>query len=52
MVKHNVNLRADPTTMNAPMATLKPPAQLDLLEPNATNGYFHVATADRKDGWV
>jgi hypothetical protein len=51
-VKRNVNLRPDPTTANAPLATLKPQTQLDLLEPDATNGYFHVTTTDNKEGWV
>ena len=31
---------------------LKPPDRLKLLEPDQTNGYFHVETADIEEGWV
>ena len=51
-VKHNVNLRPDPSTDNPPITTLKSPAQLDLVEPDDTDGYFHVKTADGHEGWV
>ena len=51
-VKHNVNLRPDPSTDNPPITTLKPPAQLDLVEPDDTDGYLHVETADGHEGWV
>jgi uncharacterized protein YgiM (DUF1202 family) len=51
-VKNNVNLRPDPSTKNNPIASLKPPAQLDLVEPDATDGYFHVTTNDGQEGWV
>jgi hypothetical protein len=51
-VKHNVNLRPDPSTQHDSISLLKPPASLDLVEPDATNGYFHVATADGQNGWV
>lgn len=51
-VSSNVNLRQDPSTKNHPITTLKPVAQLDLIEPDATNGYFHVTTTDGKEGWV
>ncbi|WP_035356562.1 SH3 domain-containing protein [Edaphobacter aggregans] len=51
-VIRNVNVRPDPSTDNNPITTLKPSAQLDLVEPDATNGYFHVTTSDGQDGWV
>ena len=51
-VRKNVNLRADPSTKNNPIETLKPTAQLDLVEPDATNGYFHVTTTSGQEGWV
>jgi hypothetical protein len=51
-VKHNVNLRPTPSTSNQPITTLKPPAQLDLIEPDATSGFFHVTTTDGQEGWV
>jgi hypothetical protein len=51
-VRKNVNLRSDPSTQNNPITTLKPTAQLNLVEPDATNGYFHVTTTGGKEGWV
>jgi hypothetical protein len=51
-VQSNVNLRPDPSTKNNPITTLKPTAQLDLVEPDATDGYFHVTTTDGQEGWV
>jgi len=51
-VKRNVNLRPDPSTTNEVVTTLKPPALLNLVEPNATDGYFHVTTTDSQEGWV
>jgi hypothetical protein len=51
-VRSNVNLRPDPSTENNPITSVKPPAQLDLVEPDATDGYFHVTTSDGQEGWV
>jgi len=51
-VKRNVNLRTDPSTNNNPVKTLIPPAHLDLVEPDTTDGYLHVRTTDGQEGWV
>jgi uncharacterized protein YgiM (DUF1202 family) len=51
-VKRNINLRPDASTASNPVVFLAPPAQVQLFEPNPTNGFFHVKTSDGKDGWV
>lgn len=51
VVSRNVNLRPDPSTANDPIVKLGPPAQLQLLEPNPTNGFYHVK-AGQNEGWV
>lgn len=51
-VKRNVNLRPNPSTDNKPIATLKPAAQLNLVEPDEVDGYFHVETSAGQEGWV
>jgi len=51
-VKRNVNLRPDPSTTNAPIATLNAAIQIELVEPAPVDGYFHVRTTDHKEGWV
>lgn len=51
-VKRNVNLRPDPSTDNDPITTLTPSTQLNLIEPDATDGFFHVKTSDGQEGWV
>lgn len=51
-VKRNVNLRPDPSTNNDPITTLKPPAQIDLIEPDTADGFFHVKTSEGQEGWV
>ena len=50
-VTRNVNLRPDPSTDHAPLAKLRPPAPLALVEPHATNGFYHVK-AGQQQGWV
>jgi hypothetical protein len=53
IVVHNVNLRRDPSTGAPPIRLLKPPDELDLLEPNLQNDYYHVRTSDgAEEGWV
>src|ERR1051325_5032164 len=52
VVRHNVNLRPDPSINNPALAKLFPGSQLQLLEPNPTSGYFHVKTANGKMGFV
>jgi len=51
VVKRNVNLRPDPSTANEPVATLTPGTQVRLIDPDQTNGFFHVKT-DTAEGWL
>lgn len=51
-VTRNVNLRPGPSTDNAPIEKLKPPSQVQLVEPDPTSGYYHVTAQDGQDGWV
>jgi len=52
VVKRNVNLRSDPSTAGDPIVLLTPPAQLQLIEPDPTSGFYHVRTTDNEEGWV
>jgi hypothetical protein len=52
IVKHKANLRSDPSTAHAPIATLKPRDDVELLEPTEKSGYYHVRTADNEEGWI
>jgi hypothetical protein len=51
-VIHQVYLRADPSTSNAPVGTLQKGTKVTLVEPTPTDGFFHVKTARGKEGWV
>src|SRR5690242_9792874 len=51
VVTRNVNLRPDPSTDQDPITKLVPPAQVELLEPGQTNGFYHVK-AGQNQGWV
>jgi hypothetical protein len=51
VVTRNVNLRPDPSTGQDPLVKLVPPAQVELLEPDQTNGFYHVK-AGQNEGWV
>jgi Bacterial SH3 domain len=51
-VVRNVNLRSDPSAANPPIRLLTPPETVTLMEPNKTNGYYHVTTQDGTAGWV
>src|SRR6266851_5238907 len=51
VVTRNVNLRTDPSTDNDPIAKLQPGTQVELLEPDPTDGFFHVKVDDQT-GWV
>ena len=51
-VKSNVNLRSNPTNAPPSIRLLKPPEALTLLEPNPTQGYYHVVAALNDTGWV
>ncbi|MFY9528801.1 MAG: hypothetical protein WBC04_24605 [Candidatus Acidiferrales bacterium] len=51
-VIHKVNLRPDPSSTNPPVRLLNPPESVTLVEPNKTNGYYHVRTQHGEEGWV
>jgi len=52
IVKHRANLRSDPSTTHAPIASLKPRDDVELLEPTEKSGYYHVRTAEGDEGWI
>ena len=52
VVTRNVNLRPHASTDNGPIETLKPGAQLTLLGPTPTDGYYHVKAPDNQSGFV
>lgn len=51
VVKRSVNLRSDASTDSDIIELLSPGTQLRLVEPDKTDGFYHV-TADGQDGWV
>ncbi len=51
-VKQATNLRADPSTHNPPIQTLPKGTNVFIVAPQPTNGFYHVRTADKKEGWV
>ena len=52
VVTRNVNLRPDASADNDPIETLKPGAQLTLLDSAPTSGYYHVKAPDGQSGFV
>src|SRR6266568_2439201 len=52
VVKHNSNLRQDPSTDQPPIRKLLPPEAVTLVEPDPTDGYYHVQTNQGEDGWI
>lgn len=52
LVTRNVNLRPDASTTGAPLTKLTTGAQVQLVEPTQTNGFFHVKTEDGTEGWA
>ena len=52
VVERNVNLRPDPSTSQPAIRLLEPPEELELLESERTNGYYHVRTDAGEEGWV
>src|SRR6266852_926658 len=46
------NLRADPSTHNPSIQTLTKGEHVTVLEPKPTNGFYHVRTHEKKEGWV
>lgn len=52
VVRRNVNLRPDASTDNDPIETLKRGAHLTLIEPDPTDGFYHVTAPDGQTGFV
>lgn len=53
VVKRNVYLRPAPSTSNQPIRKLIPPDEVELIEPNPVDGYYHVRTVEGdEEGWV
>lgn len=53
IVTRNVNLRRDPSTTNPPIRRLLPSDELELLNPEPVDGYYHVRTVEGdEEGWV
>jgi hypothetical protein len=48
----NVRLRPTPSTDKKPLMVLRPGDELQLLEKEPTNGFYHVQTEDGTEGWV
>src|SRR5438045_7663770 len=46
IVKHRATLRKDPSTHHAPILTLTPPEDVELIEPAQTAGYYHVRSSE------
>ncbi len=51
-VIHGVSLRGDPSTKNPPIGHLQKDSALTLLAAKPKAGFYHVQTADGKEGWV
>src|SRR5690349_11809887 len=51
-VMRNVTLRLGPSTGEKSIGLLRPPERLELIEPELTNGYYHVRTEEEETGWV
>ena len=45
-------LRADPSTANPPIGTLRKGAKVTLVEVVPKDGFYHVKTTRGKEGWV
>jgi hypothetical protein len=52
VITHNANLRATPSTAQAPIRPLVPDETLTLITTTTVNGYYHVRTAQNEEGWV
>lgn len=48
--KRGTNLRGDPSADNAPIGHLSAGDTVQLVSSDATNGYYHIHTADGTDG--
>src|SRR5258708_34141793 len=51
VVTRNFTLRPDPSTDNDPIGNVQPRTQVELLEPDPTDGFFRVK-ANGQTGWV
>ena len=51
-VLHHVYLRADPSTANPAIGTLRKGAKVTLVEATPKHGFYHVKTMGGKGGWV
>src|SRR5436305_100470 len=52
VVRHNVNLRRDPSTRRPPLALLPVSTELQLMEDTPKSGFYHVITRDGQQGWT
>jgi len=51
-VTRNVYLHPEPSSVSERITKLTPPHELQVLDLNPTNGFYHVATAEGDEGWV
>lgn len=52
-VTRNVYLRPSPSSDNKPIRKLLPPEEVEIIEAEQTNGYYHVRTVEGdEEGWV
>src|SRR5215467_7664055 len=52
IVKKHATLRQDPSTAREPKATLQAGEDVELIEAQPTQGYYHVRTNEGDEGWV
>src|SRR5437870_2927671 len=52
IVKHRATLRKDPSTRHAPLVTLTPGEDVEVIDSSLTAGYYHVRTLEGDEGWV
>jgi hypothetical protein len=52
ILKRRGTLRSDPSTEHPPITNLKAQEDVELIEPSAKSGYYHVRTSEGDEGWV
>ena len=52
VVTKNLNLRSGPSAQSQRIATLKPKTKVVLLGATSTNGFYHVRSPRKQEGWV
>jgi hypothetical protein len=52
VVRRNVHLRDAPSTSATSLRKLEPPEEVEILDPESTDGFLHVETEDGVEGWV